>query len=128
MQTRWLRAVPTASLAVFWVATAVLSLAAHVAVEQTLWPASPLGWASILAVGFGPVGPAFYVWDIGGKNSDMQPRGVLSFAAPLWSTLILAAAGIAAPRWPLLLAAVFIAGGALLAARASAPTEISPQA
>ncbi|MBV1902994.1 MAG: EamA family transporter [Marinosulfonomonas sp.] len=125
--SRRLGDVPTASVAVFCIATAVLSLAAHLATEQTVWPASMIGWASILALGLGPVGLAFYVWDIGVKKGDIQLLGVASYGAPLVSTIILVMAGIAAPRWPLLLAAFLIACGALLAARASATAVISPQ-
>jgi len=126
--SRRLGNVPTASVAVFCIATAVLSLVAHLATEQTVWPSSGLGWASVLALGLGPVGLAFYVWDIGVKKGDIQLLGVASYAAPLLSTIILVVAGIAAPRWPLLLAAILITAGALLAARASTTTNITPQA
>lgn len=126
--SRRLGDVPTASVAVFCVATAILSLAAHLFFEQTVWPASTLGWASILALGLGPVGLAFYVWDIGVKKGDIQLLGVASYAAPLLSTLVLVAAGVAAPRWPILLAAVLITSGALLAARASTPAKTPHQA
>ena len=123
--SRRLGDVPTASVAVFCIATAVLSLGAHLATEQTVWPTSMIGWASILALGLGPVGLAFYVWDIGVKKGDIQLLGVASYAAPLLSTITLVVAGIAAPRWPLLLAAVLITCGALIAARASATADIS---
>jgi len=123
--SRRLGDVPTASVAVFCIATAVLSLGAHLATEQTVWPASMIGWTSILALGLGPVGLAFYVWDIGVKKGDIQLLGVASYAAPLLSTIALVVAGIAAPRWPLLLAAVLITCGALIAARASATADIS---
>ena len=123
--SRRLGDVPTASVAVFCIATAVLSLGAHLATEQTVWPTSMIGWTSILALGLGPVGLAFYVWDIGVKKGDIQLLGVASYAAPLLSTITLVVAGIAAPRWPLLLAAALITCGALIAARASATADIS---
>ena len=56
----------------------------------------------------------------GMKRGDIQLLGVASYAAPLLSTLALVAAGIAQPTWTIALAAVLIAGGAALAARASA--------
>jgi drug/metabolite transporter (DMT)-like permease len=111
-------AVPTEAVALFCLATAALSALAHLALEQTRWPAGALGWLSCLALGAGPVGLAFYLWDIGVKRGDIQMLGVASYAAPLISTLVLVAAGIAAPSWPLLAAALLIAGGAALAARA----------
>ena len=109
---------PTESVAVFCLLTAALSLAAHLALEKTAWPGTTTGWGAMLALGLGPVGLAFYVWDIGVKQGDIQVLGVASYAAPLLSTLILVAAGVAEPRWSLLLAAVLITGGALLAMRA----------
>lgn len=117
--SRLLGAVPTASVAVFCLVTAVASLGLHLLWEETLWPAGSWGWTSAILLGLGPVGLAFYVWDIGVKQGDIQMLGTSSYAAPLLSTLILVLAGIAAPSWALALAALLITGGALLAARAS---------
>ena len=112
-------AIPTASVVVFCLATAILSALAHVALEETVWPVNALGWLSVVGLGVGPVGVAFFVWDVGVKKGDIQLLGVASYAAPVLSTLALVVAGIAAPTWTLLLAAVLITGGAALAARAS---------
>jgi len=110
---------PTSSVAVFCVATAIASWGLHFAVEDTVWPQGTLGWASTIGLGLGPVGLAFYVWDIGVKRGDIQLLGISSYAAPLLSTLVLVLAGIAAPSWALAIAAALITGGALVAARAS---------
>lgn len=110
---------PTASVAVFCLGTSALSLPLHLLFEQTALPDTAVGWASIAALGLGPVGFAFYVWDIGCKRGDIQLLGTSSYAAPLLSTLALIAAGIAAPSMILLWAALLIAGGAAVAARAS---------
>ena len=112
-------AVPTGSVAVFCIATAVLSALAHLRFETALWPENTLGWLSVIGLGLGPVGLAFYVWDIGVKKGDIQLLGVASYAAPVLSTLILVLAGVAAPSWSLLAAAILITAGAALAARAS---------
>lgn len=117
--SRRLGDIPTEAVAVFCVATAVLSAGLHLLTEETLWPQTTWAWASALALGLGPVGLAFYVWDIGVKRGDIQLLGVSSYAAPLLSTLVLVGFGIAAPSWTLGLAALLITGGALLAARAS---------
>ncbi|MEX0366598.1 MAG: DMT family transporter [Ruegeria sp.] len=117
--SRRLGKTPTSSVAVFCVAPALASWALHFAVEETVWPAGTIGWASTLALGLGPVGLAFYVWDIGVKQGDIQMLGTSSYAAPLLSTLVLVVAGIAAPSWTLAIAALLITGGALIAARAS---------
>jgi drug/metabolite transporter (DMT)-like permease len=117
--SRRLGNVPTESVVVFCLATAALSALAHLALEDTVWPQSSLGWLSIAALGIGPVGLAFFTWDIGMKRGDIQLLGVASYAAPLLSTLILVATGITPPSSTILIAAVLIAGGAALAARAS---------
>lgn len=111
--------VPTSSVAVFCVATAIASWGLHFAVEDTVWPQGTWGWASTLGLGLGPVGLAFYVWDIGVKRGDIQMLGTSSYAAPLLSTLVLVVAGIAAPTWALAIAALLITGGAVVAARSS---------
>lgn len=111
---------PTASVVVFCLATAILSTAAHMLFEDTVWPNGALGWASVAGLGLGPVGLAFYVWDVGVKRGDIQLLGVASYGAPLLSTLVLIVAGVAQPHPSLLIAGVFITAGALMAARASA--------
>lgn len=118
--SRQLGAVPTASVAVFCLATAALSVPVHLAFETTAWPADKAGWIAILGLGAGPVGLAFYVWDVGMKKGDIQLLGVASYAAPLLSTLVLVAAGRAPASPTVLVAAVTITTGAALAAWASA--------
>lgn len=117
--SRRVGAVPTASVAVFCLASAALSLPLHLVLEETVLPSTTLGWAAIVGLGLGPVGLAFYVWDIGVKQGDIQLLGTASYAAPLLSTLVLVVAGVAAPNYVLLWAALLITGGAVIAARAS---------
>ncbi len=58
--------------------------------RPTLWQ-----WAALIGLGLGPVGLAFYVWDIGVKRGDIQVLGAASYSAPLLSTLILILTGYA---------------------------------
>ena len=116
--SRRLAQVPTAAVAVTCLATAALSTVAHLALEAPAWPESAWGMAAILALGLGPVGLAFFTWDIGVKAGNIQLLGTASYAAPLLSTLALIAAGMAEASMTLALAAALIAGGAVLAARA----------
>ena len=108
---------PTSSVAVFCLLTALASWGLHFALEDTIWPQAVLGWVSVLLLGLGPVGLAFYVWDIGVKQGDIQLLGTSSYAAPLLSTLILVLAGVADASWSLALAAVLITVGAVVAAK-----------
>ena len=110
---------PTASVTVFCLATAALSLPLHLMFEETVFPDTWVGWASIVGLGVGPVGLAFFVWDIGVKQGDIQLLGTSSYAAPLLSTIVLVVFGVAAPSSVLLWAALLITGGAVIAARAS---------
>ena len=117
--SRRLGEVPTETVTVYFLLAAVLSLVAHLVMEDTVWPQTAYGWASVIALGLGPVGISFFCWDIGMKRGDIQLLGVASYAAPLLSTLVLVAAGIAKASGTILIAAVLIAVGAALAARAS---------
>ncbi len=118
--SRFLGAVPTESVTVFCLFTAALSALAHLALEPTALPVSAIGWLSVAALGIGPVGIAFFTWDVGMKRGDIQMLGVAAYAAPLLSTLALTMAGLADPSPVLLAAAVMITGGAALAALGSA--------
>ncbi len=117
--SRRMGSVPTEAVTVYCLATAALSLLAHLCFETTAWPASTAGWLSVAALGIGPVGLAFFTWDTGMKRGDIQLLGVASYAAPLLSTLALILAGGAQATPTLILSALLITGGAALAARAS---------
>jgi drug/metabolite transporter (DMT)-like permease len=115
--SRRLAAVPTDAVAGFCLVTAALAMLCHLTFENTIWPQTPLQWGCIAALGLGPVGIAFYTWDIGMKRGDIRLLGALSYATPLLSTGFLILAGFAEPTPVLAIAAVLIAGGGLIAAR-----------
>jgi drug/metabolite transporter (DMT)-like permease len=115
--SRRLASVPTDAVAGFCLATAVLAAVVHMLAEPTVWPDSGTQWLAIAALGFGPVGLAFYVWDIGMKRGDIRVLGAAAYATPLLSTAFLILAGFAKPTAALAVAAVLIAGGGLIAAK-----------
>ncbi|HEY2111952.1 MAG TPA: EamA family transporter, partial [Dongiaceae bacterium] len=78
---------------------------------------SPGGWLAVLALGLGPVGIAFFVWDYGVKRGDIQALGAFSYASPLISTLLLVLFDRATATTTLALACLLIVGGAILAAK-----------
>src|SRR5690606_6540394 len=80
-------------------------------------PPEGLAWLAVLALGLGPMGLAFFVWDIGVKQGDIRLLGALAYLAPLLSTLLLVAFGRAAASSTVVLACLLITGGAALAAR-----------
>jgi drug/metabolite transporter (DMT)-like permease len=107
--------VPTDAVAGFCMAAALLSLVCHLAFETTVWPETTTQWLALLALGLGPVGGSFYVWDIGMKRGDIRLLGIASYAAPVLSTLILVVAGFAEPSLTLALSCGLIVAGALVA-------------
>jgi len=109
--------VPTEAVTGFCLATAILSGLCHLAFETPVWNLSLLQWLSILSLGLGPVGAAFFLWDIGMKRGDIRLLGTASYAAPVLSTILLVFFGFAAPHWTLALACALIVGGAVIAVR-----------
>ena len=107
--------VPSGVVAGFCLATALLSTIAHLLFETTVWPDGASEWLAVLGLGLMPVGAAFYVWDIGVKRGDIQLLGVVSYAAPLLSTLILILFGFGDFTLKIGIAALLITAGALLA-------------
>ena len=115
--SRRLKVVPTDAVAGFCLATAALAALMHAAIETTVWPETPLQWLSVIALGIGPIGAAFYAWDIGMKRGDIRVLGAASYATPLLSTGFLIAAGFAKASANIAIAAILIAGGGLIAAK-----------
>lgn len=108
---------PTDAIAAFCVASAILSLVCHLVFERTVWPATTSAWLAVLALGLGPAGSAFYFWDHAVKRGDIRALGALSYLTPILSTAILVACGLAEPTVELLLAALLVTVGAVLASR-----------
>lgn len=115
--SRRFKAVPTDAVVGFCLVTALLGAICHLLFERTVWPENATQSLAVLALGLGPVGLAFYVWDIGMKRGDIRILGATSYAAPVFSTIFLVLAGFAEATLSLVLAALLIAGGGLLAAK-----------
>ena len=115
--TRRFEAVSTDVVTGFCLATSILSLICHLFLEQTVWPQAASEWIAVAGLGLLPVGAAFYAWDYGVKNGDIQILGAASYAAPLLSTLILLLWGFGEPNWGIAIACLLVTGGAVLAAR-----------
>lgn len=115
--SRRMGGVPTATVAGFCLATAVLSALCHLGFEETVWPRGATQWAAVVGLGLFPVGLAFFVWDHGVKHGDIQVLGAASYLSPLLSTLLLILAGWGAFTAPVAFAAVAITAGALIASK-----------
>ena len=108
--------VPTDVVGGFCGVVAVLGLACHWLLEETVIPGAGQ-WLAVLGLGLGPVGAAFFVWDYGTKHGNIQVLGAFSYAAPLLSTLVLIAFGKAQATWAVGMACALIVTGALMASK-----------
>lgn len=117
LATRRFDAVSTDVVTGFCLATSFLSLICHLMLETTVWPGTAFEWLAVAGLGLLPVGAAFYAWDHGVKNGDIQILGAASYAAPLLSTLVLVLTGFAEPSWRIAFACLLVTGGAVLAAK-----------
>jgi len=127
--SRFIKHVPTDAVGWFCLATALLALFAHLQLEQTVWPLTSLQWAGVIGLGLGPVGIAFFTWDHGVKHGNLPLLGVLAYAAPLISVVLLVLFGQAMASWNIAFACVLIVGGSLLAGwkkQQQSPREHSP--
>jgi drug/metabolite transporter (DMT)-like permease len=88
----------------------------HVTLETTVWPQTPTQWAAISILGAIPLGAGFYAWDYGCKHGDIMILGALSYAAPLFSVIVLLLAGFGVFHWSVALACILITVGAVVAA------------
>ncbi|QDF28590.1 DMT family transporter [Halarcobacter anaerophilus] len=114
--SKTLKHIPTYAVAGFCLLTAILSLIAHLALEETVIPSYSQLFASIM-LGLGPVGGAFYLWDYAVKNGDIKILGSLAYLAPLLSTLILVFIGISDLTVSVILACIFIILGSIVSSK-----------
>ncbi|MCB1507359.1 MAG: DMT family transporter [Hyphomicrobiaceae bacterium] len=109
--------VPSTAVSGACLVTALLSIPAHLAFEQTLWPANGVEWAASIGTGLLPVGLAFFVWDHGCKHGDIRVLGASAYAAPILSTLLLIGFGFGAFTGVVVAACLLVTAGALLASK-----------
>jgi len=115
--TRLFRSAPSSSVAIYSGGTALLAWIAHCLQEPFAWPSSGTQFAAVFALGLGPLGAAFYVWDYGCKKGNIRLLGVSAYFCPILSTIVLIAAGLSSARPNIWLSAIFITTGALLASK-----------
>jgi drug/metabolite transporter (DMT)-like permease len=117
LATRRVANFPTAAIGLFGLVSGLLSLLCHALLE----PAASLSardWLLLAAIGLGPLGAAFFLWDRALKLGDPRHVGILSYLTPLLSTALLVATS-GRPLTPgLALAAILIIGAAVLGTRA----------
>ena len=108
---------PSAAIGLFGLVSGLLSLACHALLEPAV-RLSATDWGLVCAMGLGPLGAAFYLWDAALKRGDARHIGVLSFLTPLLSTLALLWVRQETPSASVALAAAMIIGAAVRGSRA----------
>ncbi len=114
--TRRLPAFPTAAVGGFAAASGVLSLVCHALLE----PAVALSMQDLVLIailGLGPLGGAFFLWDAAIKLGDTRRIGLLAFATPILSTVMLLLTTGQALQWNVVVAAALVVGAAWLGSR-----------
>ncbi len=119
--------VPVDVVAGYCLITSIVTFALHLALEQTVWPASTSQWLAILALGTVPLGFGFYAWDWGCKQGDIMVLGALSYAAPLLSVIALLVFGVGEYHWSVAVACALIVAGALVASKDMFTTNAKQQ-
>lgn len=110
-------AIKTAAIGTFGFVSGLLALAAHLVFEP-LTQIALLDWPLLLALGLGPLGMSFYLWNYALKTGNPQRVGLIAFLTPLLSTTLLLLV-TDTPLSPLLaLAAVLIFAAAFAGSRA----------
>lgn len=115
--TRRVTPFPTSAIGSFAALSGLAALACHAWLE----PATPLSmhdWLLIAAMGLGPLGGAFFLWDAALKTGDPRRIGLLSFLTPLLSTGLLLLTQGQPLTWHVALAAALIIGAAVIGSRA----------
>ncbi len=107
----------TGAVGAFCLASSSLAFACHALWESRYLPEAS-DWMLLGAIGLGPMGAAFFLWDRALKEGDPRIIGTLAYLTPLISTALLLLAGHGVWSWRFALATVLIVGGALLASRA----------
>ena len=111
--------VPTDAVALYCGSTAILAWIVHALVEPTIMPQGAQ-WLTILALGLGPVGAAFYAWDYGIKRGNLRVLGTLSYATPLLSTILLVLSGRTSLTPSVFWSCLLVVAGGVLAASGDA--------
>ena len=109
---------PTAAIGLFGLVSGALSLVCHWLLEPSA-ALTARDWLLLVAMGLGPLGAAFFLWDKALKLGDARHIGLLSYITPLASTVLLIVVTGRALTWSIALAAAMIIGAAVVGTRRS---------
>lgn len=116
LMTRRLPRFPTAAVGGFAATSGLLSLACHAGLEASV-ALSSRDMLLIVVLGLGPLGGAFFLWDAAIKLGDTRRIGLLAFATPILSTILLLLTTGQALQWNVAIAAALVVGAAIWGSR-----------
>jgi len=116
LMTQRVRPFPTAAVGLFGLVSGLLALLCHWALEPQI-TLSNRDWLLLAAMGLGPLGASFFLWDKALKTGDARQIGILSYLTPLGSTALLMWVSGRTLSWSIGLAAIMIIGAAVLGTR-----------
>lgn len=107
---------PTAAVGAFCLISGFLSLLTFGLMEgyASLASLEQGDWISLILLGAGPMGAAFFTWDAALKRGDPRVIGSLAYLTPMSSTLVLVTLGGKELTWITIAAMILIVGGALV--------------
>jgi len=109
-------AFPTTAIGLFGLISGLLSLACHALLEPPAMLSLRDGLLIVLC-GLGPLGAAFFFWDMALKRGDARQLGILSYITPLASTALLLLVTGRPMSWSIALAAALIIAAAVMGSR-----------
>ncbi|HEX7865946.1 MAG TPA: DMT family transporter [Variovorax sp.] len=115
--TKRVAAFPTSAIGLFGLVSGALSLVCHATLEPSV-ALSGRDWLLLVLCGLGPLGAAFFVWDMALKRGDARQIGILSYITPLGSTALLLLVTGRPLTWTIVLAAWLIISAAVMGTRA----------
>ena len=108
--------IPSYSVSGFCIITSVLSFICHLSFETTVIP-NKMELFSILMLGLGPVGGAFYLWDYAMKEGDIKLLASFAYFIPLLSTALLIIFSLSDLSSTIIIASFLIVLGSLISSK-----------
>ena len=115
--TQRVPAFPTSAIGLFGLLSGALSLGCHALLEPSV-ALSARDWLLVALCGLGPLGAAFFFWDLALKRGDARQIGILSYLTPLASTALLMLVTGRPLSWSIALAAALIVSAAVMGTQA----------
>ncbi|KWT97815.1 MULTISPECIES: DMT family transporter [unclassified Variovorax] len=123
--TKRVAAFPTSAIGLFGLVSGLLALICHALLEPQA-SLSARDWLLVALCGLGPLGAAFFLWDMALKRGDARQIGILSYITPLASTALLMVVTQRPLSWTIALSAFLILSAAVMGLSISPSPPATP--